>query len=375
MLVVEVQYKVPHKYFCGIDKNGHYFETFDFDTAEELVESKKQIEQKNGTRIMRTVFMANILLEHAPLDSSLPNQKDFSYIPIVHQRQHSTGICYGIIQTLKDIQRECNVRLTKGIYAINSARIVFEGQPMEGITIDMLKQELKSADSVIMLPKDSKFNLSSNDNMGEANLKTIDMYMNLMQRATGIHNEMLGIQTNATSGVAQKIRQVNSVRNNVFAFDNFAQMKKRESKFILDMIQVGAMTNIIVEVLTDEEREVMILNLVRDVNGKKVVFNDIRTLPLSLYIEEVPDYQSSFEEQKTTFEALLSNPNAGMLLNSPELLRRMGVKNPEKIAEEMQKAMQDKAMQELKIRQMQQQGQQLQQQPQLQQMAAQQQAA
>ena len=72
---------------------------------------------------------------------------------------------------------------------------------------------------------------------------------------------------------------------------------------------------------------------------------------------------------------MLSNPNAGMLLNSPELLRRMGVKNPEKIAEEMQKAMQDKAMQELKIRQMQQQGQQLQQQPQLQQMAAQQQAA
>jgi hypothetical protein len=104
--------------------------------------------------------------------------------------------------------------------------------------------------------------------------------------------------------------------------------------------------NMAVEILSPPEREVMILNLVREINGKPVVFNDIRNLPISLYIEEVPDYQSSFAEQKATFESLLSNAHAQWLMLSPELLRRMGVRNPEQIASEMQQAMQQKTMME-----------------------------
>ena len=77
------------------------------------------------------------------------------------------------------------------------------------------------------MPKDSKFQFSSNAQLGEEQLKIVELYLKLIQRVTGIHDEMLGIQTNATSGVAQNMRQVNSVRNNVFAFDNFSQMKKR----------------------------------------------------------------------------------------------------------------------------------------------------
>ena len=41
--------------------------------------------------------------------------------------------------------------------------------------------------------------------------------------------------------------------------------------------------------MTEQERERIILNLVREIDGKKKIFNDIRTLPISLYIEEVPD--------------------------------------------------------------------------------------
>jgi hypothetical protein len=182
--------------------------------------------------------------------------------------------------------------------------------------------------------------------MGEEQLKIVELYLNLIQRVTGIYDEMLGIQTNATSGVAQHMRQVNSVRNNVFAFDNFSQMKKRESRFILNIIQSSGEMNAAVELLTPQEREVIILNLVREVNGKPMVFNDIRTLPLSLYIEEVPDYQSSSAEQKATFESLLSNAHAQWLMLSPELLRRMGVRNPEQIAQEMQQAMQQKTTME-----------------------------
>lgn len=346
VLVVEVQYKVPHKYYHGIDQNGRFFETFDIEVAEDLANSTGDIEEGKGHRIMRTLFLDNTLLEHAPLDASFPNQKDFSYIPVVFQRRFRTGVPYGLLESMKDIQRDCNVRVTKSVYAINSSSIIFEGNPMPGRDIEGIRKELKNSDSVIVLPKDSKFQISSNSKLGEDQIRIVELYLDLMQRVTGVYDEMLGIPTNATSGVAQNIRQGNSVRNNVFAFDNFSAMKKREARFILDMIQSSGAENIAVEILTPEEREVLILNLAREINGKTVIFNDIRNLPVSLYIEEVPDFRSSFDEQKATFEALLSNAHAQWLMLSPELMRRLGVRNPEKIASEMRQALQEKTLME-----------------------------
>jgi hypothetical protein len=349
VLVVEVQYKVPHKAYKGTDQEGRPFETFDLETAEELALSDKEIEETDSERIMRTLFLDNTLLEHAPLDFALPGSKDFSLIPIVFQRRFRTGVPYGLLEAMKDIQQDCNVRVTKSVYAINSSQLIFEGNPLPGSDINRMKRELKSADSVIVLPRDSKFQISSNAPLGEEQLKIVELYLNLIQRVTGIHDEMLGMQTNATSGVAQNIRQVNSVRNNVFAFDNFSQMKKRESLFILGMLQSGYNENMAVQILTPEENEVMILNLTRTIGGKKVIFNNVRTLPLSLYIEEVPDYKSTFEEQKAMFEALLGNAHAHWLMLSPELLRRLGVRDPERIAAEMRQALQEKTMMEQNV--------------------------
>ena len=346
VLVVEVQYKVPCKVYKGFDAQGRSFETFNLETAEELSESTADLEESKGERIMRTLFLNNTLLEHAPLEATFPDQKDFSYIPLVFQRRFKTGVPYGLLESMKDIQRDCNVRVTKSVYAINSARVVFEGNPMPGRDIETIRKELKTADSVILLPKDSKFQVSSNAQLGEEQLKIVELYLNLIQRVTGIYDEMLGMQTNATSGIAQNIRQVNSVRNTVFAFDNFSQMKKREARFLLNMIQAGGDMNLAVELLGPEERERLILNLTRIIDGKPVIFNDIRSLPVALYIEEVPDYQSSFAEQKATFESLLSHAHAQWLMLSPELLRRLGVRNPEEISKEMQAAMQQKTMME-----------------------------
>ena len=344
VLVVEVQYKVPKKVYFGMDQNGRSFETFKLEEAEQM--AKGEIQTRPGERIMRALFLDNTLLEYSPLDATFPDQQDFSYIPIVFQRRFRTGVPYGLLESMKDIQRDCNVRVTKSVYAINSARLIFEGNPLPGQTMEKIQEELKRIDSVVMLPKDSKFQYSSNAQMGEEQLKIIELYLKLIQRVTGIHDEMLGIQTNATSGLSQNIRQVNSVRNNVFAFDSFSQMKKRETRFILNIIQSRGKQNLAVEILTPPEKQTVILNLVREINGKPVVFNDVRTLPISLYIEEVPDYQSSFAEQKATFESLLSNAHAQWLMSSPELLRRLGVRNPEQIAQEMQQAMQQKTMME-----------------------------
>ena len=116
-----------------MDREGRPFETFDLDTAEDLAASPrlvcpKEIESTDSTRIMRTLFVGDTLLEHAPLDFALPGSKDFSLIPVVFQRRFKTGVPYGLLESMKDIQRDCNVRVTKSVYAINSSQLVFKGK-------------------------------------------------------------------------------------------------------------------------------------------------------------------------------------------------------------------------------------------------------
>lgn len=346
VLVVEIQYRVQKKSYCGIDSNGFYFETFDEAKAEKIAYSSKDIEEKDSERIMRTLFLDDFLLEHAPLTPDLPDMQDFSYIPCVWERRFSTGVPYGIVESIKDIQRDCNVRVTKSIYLINSSRLVVSGNLQPGKSTESLRNELKRNDSVIILPENTNFQIESNAQLGKEQMEIVKEYIMLMQRITGVHDEMLGIQTNATSAVAQNVRQVNSVRNNVFGFDIFSDMKEREARFFLDLLQGGDEENILVQILTDEQKEFIILNLARDINGQKIIFNDVRTLPISLYVEEVPDFKSTFEEQREMIQVLLGNANANWIMLSPRLLEMMGIRDGEKISNEIRQAMIEKMQME-----------------------------
>lgn len=344
-LIFEVQDKVEHKAYAGIDRKGRYFETFNEDEALEIVLSKKDIKEITATRNMRTLFMGDTLLEYGPCDPDIPNQKDFSYIPFVWKRQYLTGTPYGLLASMKSIQRDLNHRLAKQIYLLNSTQVFLEDEGfLEGNDIERMRQELKKRDGVILLPKDSKFQVNSSLNPSTDQLNLIKFYMELLQRVIGVNDEMLGIQTNATSGIAQNIRQVNSVRNNVFAFDAFAEMKKREAEFMLNMFQSSYDKNMAIQILTPEQNEWIILNQTYETKDGTKIFNDIRNLPASIYIEEVPDYRSSHEETQAKLEALLNNPNANLIMLSPEMMKQLGIRDAEKLSQQMRQAMQEQAM-------------------------------
>lgn len=339
VLVGEVQHKKPRKSYYGIDYQGFYFETFDEEKAEEIANSPQDINEKQSYQIMRTLFLDQYLLEHSPLNPNIPNLKDFSYIPSVWKRRYSTGVPYGIVDAMKDMQRDGNVRLTKALYLSNSSRLIIKGSLPAGKTEDDLTEQLKRPDAVLVLPSQCEFDMKSNEPISHSQIEMLHEYDKFIQRATGIYDDLMGKPTNASSGVAQRQRQINSVRNNVFAFDNFASMKKREANFLMAMIQGGDNENMLSQILTEDEKESIVLNLTRTVNGKKFVFNDVRTLPVTMQVEEVPDYQNSAEENKAALENLLSNPNGMLIMQSPTLMRRLGIRDYEQLAQEMKETM------------------------------------
>lgn len=339
VLVGEVQYKIAKKAYCGMDSQGFYFETFDEEKAEELANSLRDIEEKESKQIIRTLFLDNYLLETAPLNPNIPNLEDFSYIPCVWKRRSKDGVPFGLIHSMKDLQRDLNVRITKALYLANSSRLIITGSLPPGESVQDIEAKLQRPSAVIVLPDGTKYDLKDNYPLADSQLKMVDNYEKLIPQVTGVYDDLMGKETNASSGVAQRQRQINSVRNNVFSFDNFADMKERESRFMLAMIQGGDNENMLSYILTEEEKESIILNLTRTINGKKYVFNDVRTLPVSLEIEEVPDYKSSTEENRAALENLLSNPNAMFIMQSPSLMRRLGIRDYEKLSEEIKQSM------------------------------------
>lgn len=338
VLVGEVQYKEAKKAYSGIDYQGHYFETFDEEKAELLANSPRDIIEIDSYRIKRTLFLDSYLLEDAPLDPDLPGTQDFTYIPCVWKKRFRSGVPYGLLEGMKDAQRDLNVRMTKALYLANSSRLIVKGPLPLGYTSTQLSEELKKPDSVLLLPQNTDYELKDNAPLSEAQLRLMQEYDVFIQKTSGIYDDFLGKETNASSAVAQRQRQINSARNNVFAFDSFADMKEREARAILTYVQGSDEENLLVQILTDEERSSIILNLSRTINGKTLVFNDIRTLPISLEIEEVPDFSSTAEENKVALQELLSNPNAMFIMQSPSLLRRIGIRDYEKVAAEIQKS-------------------------------------
>lgn len=349
-LVVEVQKKVEERAYSGIDRKGYYFEVFDEDIALKIAESKSSVDEIKATRILRSMILGNTLLELSPLDPDIPNQKEFSYIPWVWGRGFETGIPYGLQKRMHSMARDCNARVTKAVYALNSSRVVFESNEFDDRRKEDIQKELRRLDSVVVLPKDSKYQIISNANLSEQQIGIAESFSSFfMQRMTGITDDSRGIQTNASSGIAQHIRQVNSVKNNVPFFDSFAQMKKREAEHLLSLIQSSYDTNLFSQILSSEGNDFMILNRTIETDDGEEIINDISNVPMSIYIEEVPDYRSSFEERKNNLEIFLGNPGAKDFVFSPTLMKEMGLfrgSAANDVADEMLQSMQQRAMME-----------------------------
>ena len=237
---------------------------------------------------------------------------------------------------MKDIQRESNYRRTKLVHNLNSFRAIIDGNVFPEKPPEEIRMLLKRPDAVLVKEGQGELFIESNQGLAHGQFEMLERGDKELYDVTGISPDALGQPTNARSAVAMERRQINSVRSQVFAFDALRSMKKREARMLLALLQNGGYTYLEAPILEGEEREVFLLHIIRDVGGKKVIFNDIKNLSLTLYVEEVPDFESAAEEQQEVFSALLGNANAPLIMQSPEFMKRLGIREYAKIAQEMQ---------------------------------------
>ena len=346
--VVETQYKEKRICYQGVDQNGEVFQSFDKDKAMAISgKGEDELDTFYGSAVIRTVFCRDRLLEFEPLDPMIPNLDDYTYIPLVWSRHTVTGRPIGLVDQLKDIQRERNFRETKAIFSLNSYNVIADSTAVpKGMTPDEFREEINRPDSVIFKSNpDANIDIQRHDPLVKGLVELLDRNDRDFQVVSGVHDEALGKETNAVSGVAIQARQVNSVKNQIFAFEALRQCKKRQARMILDLIQASGDTFVESHILNGEEKEIVLLNIVKPTaDGKQVMMNDIRTMPLKVYIEEIPDYESPHQEMQVNLEKILANPNAAMILQSGRLLKYLGVRDGDKIADDLKEIFQPQVM-------------------------------
>lgn len=350
ILVNQVFKKEKKKYYWGFDKAGYYFETFDEEFAEKIANKKSEIEVETGTQIVRTVFCNDLLLHYAPLSPNLPNAKDFPVIPCVWLRRTADGVPIGWLEDIKDLQKELNYRKLKEVSSLNSRMAIVDHDAFDSMSAEEIRQELSRNDGVIFKSGKGNIEIIPNTELTNSMIKAAERIDHEFQQVSGMYSDSMGDATNATSGVAIRQRQIGTSKNLAFGFDAFTHVKEREGQVLLDLMQGSALENIMVDiVLDDDERESFIMNLVRESDGH--IFNDIRTIPVDIFIEIVPDYDSSSDEQRELLRELLSNPQAPLIMQNPFLLKMyLGGRNSDKIASAMQQLNQQQNMQQAMAR-------------------------
>lgn len=341
--------KDPCDYYHGLDKHGYYFETYDEEYAEKIADRKADIQEEKGTRIMRTVFCNDLLLEYGPQTPSLPRQ-DFSLTPSVWLRRTCDGVPVGWMEDFKDLQRLLNFTKLKQVMSLNSARARIDVNAIQGMSAEEIQEQVQDPSGILFTTGAGPVDIIPNIDISEAMIKASERLDYELQQVSGMYSDSMGDTTNAQSGVAIKRRQIASSKNLAFGFDAFTYVKEREGKLLLDLMQGCGLENVLVNiVLDDDEKETFIMNVIREEDGE--ILNDIRTIPADVYVEIVPDFDSSTQERQEILKELLQNPIAPVLLqNKPLLKEYIGARNVDKIAEAAQQIQQQQNEQQLAMK-------------------------
>lgn len=355
ILVIELQRKILATAYVGFDQNGRQFKTFDEDVAEEISHSKSDIEEIEAFQIKRTLLCGqNTLLEtgflkpNIPIDKNDPVFTGFEYLPVCWSREDSTGLTKGFVWDAIDLCRDLNARVQKSLYLLNSKKIIIAAgsASLAGLNQENLNRQIEKDDGLIVLPvKKDEYEYIENVQLGKEHLTWIREYYELIQKQTGMYNELMGEQTNANSGIAQDMRQRSSMKNSLYAYETFAENKKRIFTHYLHMITSSYDRNIMMNLPNEEWKEQIILNLEHP-SRKGVIYNNIDNFPVFLYLKDEPNFKSSFEQNQAKLEAFFQNPASMVFVHSPKLMEQMGFKDGEEISKEVLQGLQMKAMAE-----------------------------
>lgn len=217
--VIEMWYKrmvKEAKVLRGGEFNGELFDEWSIGHHRSIIDGKATLVARPRELIFLALMTDAGLLD---LRESPYRHGRFPFTPVWGYRDHATGLPYGLIRGVRDINRDLNKRASKALHHLSAVRVTLESGAVSDI--EELRDEAGRPDSVIVYNKGFTPPAVQTDfGVAQAHMDLMSRDAQMIQQIAGVTDENLGRKTNATSGKAIVARQDQGQLATSHFFDN-----------------------------------------------------------------------------------------------------------------------------------------------------------
>jgi hypothetical protein len=217
--VIEMWYKrmvKDAKVLRGGEFNGELFDEWSVGHHRALIDGKATLVARPRELIFLAIMTDAGLLD---LRESPYRHGRFPFTPVWGYRDHATGLPYGLIRGVRDINRDLNKRASKALHHLSAVRVTLEEGSVHDI--EETRDEAGRPDSVIVYKAGKKPpEIDTDFGVAQAHMDLMSRDAQMIQQIAGVTDENLGRKTNATSGKAILARQDQGQLATGMFFDN-----------------------------------------------------------------------------------------------------------------------------------------------------------
>jgi hypothetical protein len=215
--LIEVWYRAPVKVskLHGGEFSGQVYDEDHPAHAEQVQAGHSVVVSK----MMMRMHVAILCVKGMLFVSQTPyRHNSFPFTPIWCNRRGKTGLPYGIIRGLRDIQSDVNKRASKALHILSTSKTIMD----EGAVPDLeaFEEEVARPDAIIIKKQGKQLELNADRELAPAHLELMSRSISMIQSVSGVTDENMGRTTNARSGIAIQARQTQGSLTTAGLFDN-----------------------------------------------------------------------------------------------------------------------------------------------------------
>lgn len=221
----------------------------------------------------------------------------FPFVVTWCYRRKRDNAPYGMIRAQRDAQDGMNKRHSKAHWILSSNQVIMDKGAVDDI--DELRDEVSRADGVIIKNPGKTLEINRDIELANEHLQLMDRDAQYIRSISGVINENLGRQSNATSGVAIQSRQEQGGVVTTEIFDNHRFAMQQLGQIKLSMIEQFYSQEKVVRLVGGRGQATFVELNKPDETGR--IINDITAMEADFIISE-QDYKSTLRQ--AMFESL-----------------------------------------------------------------------
>lgn len=231
--LIECQYREPMivKFIADGPLKGTMFDLRDKPLVETVAERGYSLVDRVTMRVHVAVFTEADMLAMGP---SIYRHNRFSRTPIFCYLRGRDKQPYGMIRRVRTVQQDINKRASKANWLINTNQLIGDADAFEDW--EQAREEAQDPQGVLPVKPGRKIEIRRDADAARGQLEMMNLGVQSIQR-NSVSNENLGRETNATSEVAIRARQLQGSVTTTEPFDNLRLAVQAQGEKQLSLIE------------------------------------------------------------------------------------------------------------------------------------------